>query len=437
MSSYTKFLESEEDENKLSTDNIISLISNLKKKCKDSNIEVVDECNIEDGNIDIDITIKVPDGRSFRELWVGDSQFLEELNNASFEKFKFINNYQAIWSKEHCSIEAFINGTNSSGAPFSPLRMLRSLGLSDNDENGFLEYELITPEGFQSDLIIKIKIASPEISALCDVRIGRFPVLEIKNINVTTHDESLEILNKISNSIFFEMDINRNISFHLLRSNRPIRRKARNNSDIPIMFPKNTYDNEPMTLYWYARRALNMPLLQYLAYYQAIEFYYPIFYNADLSRRIKSILRSPNFRYEKDTDIVKLINTLKGKGNGVASEREQLKATLKECINPEDLKFFIDSNNERKVILTKKLSNITSHAIQTNQSDEGLIANLVERIYSIRCKIVHIKADDKVDDLKLLLPFSKEEDSIQHDIDLIQYVAQNIIVHCSKPFESF
>lgn len=436
MSSFANLVASDEDENILTNEEIISLISKLKEKCKHCNLKISDASKIEDGNIDIDITIEIPDGRSFRELWIGDSNYLEEVNNTSFEKFKFINNYQAIWSEEHCSIEAFIYGTNSRGAPFSPLRMLRSLDMSNNNEKGFLEYELTTPEGFQSDLIIKIKRASPEIAALCDVQTERSPILEIKNINVDTHDKSLEILNKISNSIFFEMDINKNISFHLLRSNRPLRRRTSNNSDIPIMFPKNTYDNEPMTLYWYARRALNMPLLQYLAYYQAIEFYYPIFHNADLSRKIKSILRSPSFRYEKDTDIVKLINALKGKSNGVASEREQLKATLKECINPEDLKIFIDSNDERKVVLTKKLSNITSHAIQVNQGDEGLIANLVERIYSIRCKIVHIKADDKVDDLKLLLPFSKEEDSIQHDIDLIQYVAQKIIVHCSKSFDS-
>lgn len=435
MSSFANLLASDEDENILTNEEIISLISEIKKKCENFSLEILDESKIEDGNIDINITIKIPDGRSFRELWIGDSYYLKELNNTSFEKYKFINNYHAVWSKENKSIEAYISGRSPRGSSIPSRRMLKTLNMSENPRgDDFIEYELESDDNFEP--VIKIKIASNEINALCETYAERFLVLSITNINVNTHDQCLEILNKVSNSVFFEMDITKNISFSLLRNNRSIRKISTNNTDSPITFPKNVYDTEPMTLYWYARGAVNMPLLQYLAYYQAIEFYYPIFYNSDVSKKIKTLLRDPSFRYEKDTHIIKLINMLKGKGNGIASEREQLKITLKECIDPENLKDFIKQKEDRKTALSKGLKNITSYVIQIDQNDDSFIANLMERIYSIRCKIVHIKADDKSDDIKLLLPFSKEEESIQHDIDLIQYIAQRIMVHCSKPFDS-
>lgn len=38
-----------------------------------------------------------------------------------------------------------------------------------------------------------------------------------------------------------------------------------------LMALKSEYDAEAMEFYWYAKSADNMPLLQFLAYYQVIE----------------------------------------------------------------------------------------------------------------------------------------------------------------------
>lgn len=57
-----------------------------------------------------------------------------------------------------------------------------------------------------------------------------------------------------------------------------------------------------------------------------------------------------------------------------------------------------------------------------------------KRIYEIRCKIVHTKADARDPEVELLLPFSKEADLLQFDIDLIQYVAQQVLIAGSRPF---
>lgn len=421
----------------LSIDQVKDFINTLKNKCEENKIKFTNESEFLDDYYEINISIQVLSGNNHRDIIIDNLKDLIFICGFEFEKYRFLANYQAIWSKENKSIEAYIVGKNMRGSYASYGRILRHFNISKSfSGEDFIEYKLDKPESFSHEINIKIKKPTYYMGIFCGIPTDRYLVLSITNIDLDTHDKSLELLNKISNAIFFEMDLAKDMYFNLLRNTKLIRKVKKNTNDIELSFPKNTYDQEPMTLYWYARSAFNMPLLQYLAYYQAIEFYFPIFHHAEVSKKIRILLKDPLFRYDKDTDIVKLISLFKGKGNGVASEREQLKATLKECIDTQALIDFIESNEERKKALTSKLKNITSQTIQTTQNHEGIVAALMERVYSIRCKIVHVKADDKADDFKLLLPFSKEEEAIEHDIDLIQFIAKAIILHCSKSFNS-
>jgi hypothetical protein len=52
--------------------------------------------------------------------------------------------------------------------------------------------------------------------------------------------------------------------------------------------PRTTYDHEPMSLYWYARQARGVPLLEFLAYYQCIEFYFPTYAEAEAQKRVRN-----------------------------------------------------------------------------------------------------------------------------------------------------
>lgn len=56
---------------------------------------------------------------------------------------------------------------------------------------------------------------------------------------------------------------------------------------------------------------------------------------------------------------------------------------------------------------------------------------MAERIYDIRCKIVHTKAGGSEGGVELLLPFSKEAELLYLDIELIQYVAQQTLISAS------
>ena len=59
-----------------------------------------------------------------------------------------------------------------------------------------------------------------------------------------------------------------------------------------------------MSLYWYGTSARGMPLLQFLAFYQCIEFYFPTYIQAEARRQVRNALKDRTFRVERDADIM-------------------------------------------------------------------------------------------------------------------------------------
>ena len=175
-----------------------------------------------------------------------------------------------------------------------------------------------------------------------------------------------------------------------------------------------------------------MPLLQFLAFYQVIEFYYPTYSQAEARRRLKSILKDPTFRGDRDSDLGRVLSAIQFSRSGaVGDERSQLKATLTECVDPEALRSFIVEDAARAEFLSSKTKGLTDRKLPIATPGLDLRDDVAERIYEIRCKIVHTKTDARYGELELLLPFSKEAEKLHFDIELVQYVAQQVLVAAS------
>src|SRR5690349_6512804 len=106
-----------------------------------------------------------------------------------------------------------------------------------------------------------------------------------------------------------------------------------------LQYPKTEFDDEPLSLYWYARSAFGIPLLQFLAFYQVVEFYFPIYSQAEARRRARAILKEPTFRPDRDADVGRLLSSLHlSRAGTYGDERSQLRATLNECVQPDALR---------------------------------------------------------------------------------------------------
>ncbi|WP_145929287.1 hypothetical protein [Chromobacterium vaccinii] len=355
--------------------------------------------------------------------------------NIPFERYTFINGLDAICAYDKGEIEALVRPIVS---PTSPrIAYARLFGIPPQDMSNAWPDLGITLTSPTTDPVTTVSLSQPtnELSGLLGLGSQFALSLKIQREGVSQHDQAETILKKFSDALFFQIDLLTDVPLSLARDRNSLRvrpRKKKRNTQLELKYPSTEYDSAPVSLYWYARSAVGMPLLQFLAYYQVIEFYYPTYSQAEARRRLKGILKDPTFRGDRDADIGRVLSAIQITRSGaVGDERSQLKATLSECIDPDALRDFLMSDPQRVDFLSSKAKGLTDHRLPLAATNVDLRNDVAERIYEIRCKIVHTKTDARTGDFELLLPFSKKAEQLHFDIELVQYLAQQVLVNAS------
>jgi hypothetical protein len=171
-----------------------------------------------------------------------------------------------------------------------------------------------------------------------------------------------------------------------------------------------------------------MPLLQYLAYYQTLEYYFPFYAHADALKRLRNELRDPRFSIDNDSHLDRILGLAAGSKIGFGNEREQLKDTLRGCLDASQLEASLTATEELKEHFTgeRRIQGVRQIAIANRQVD--LRDQVADRIYDLRCRIVHTKDEAGKTAVELLLPYSSEANLLGYDIELIRLAAQRVLV---------
>jgi hypothetical protein len=406
-------------------------------RCKAADI-LIEEISDQDSQPELRLALKC--GRGFRKVTVPCDKYILGFRQIQFEKFVFLTEYGAICSYTDGYIEALLRplGANFPSATFMLRRLFdQDIAFSSNSEIPMIK--LAPPQaGFPH---IELSRASWQIAVLSQPsfpeRFSRTLSLKLTDCTIATHDKAISLLEKTANALFLQADLLTGVALGLDRERRPpmIRRPFRKANIISdLQYPKNEVDNAPISLYWYARSATGMPLLQFLAFYQVIEFYFPTYAKAEAQRRLKAILKDPTFRGDRYADVGRLLSVIQvNRAGAFGDERSQLRATIAECIDPNELREFLESS-ERKEFYTSKGMGQAYHRIPLANQSADLRNDVADRIYSIRCGIVHTK-DDGDGNGKQLLPFSSEAQQLFWDIDLVQYVARKVLFTGSTPYQ--
>jgi hypothetical protein len=426
-------------------------IIELKKKLEESKIDFKEEIRDEPDYYS-KITFQINSGRENHNCTlVYREDVIQQALECNFEKFRFIKGYEAIWSKELNTIEVGLsNITGSSKFFFNRLNKL--INKPENSEEEDIEEEVTSIDLPSIDeLEISLGYASNEFLTLTNARERRMRTsnykkvtLKITNSNKTTHDTTKEVLEKISNSIFFQIDLAFEIPIHLEtqkeswieRRDKMMRKRLFVDKSASISEPKYEYDSEPISLYWYAKESSNMPIFQFLAFYQTVEFYFPIYSSFEAKQKIQSLIKDPRFNPNKDTDISKIISTIKlsSGGKSFGNEKDQLKATLSACTDNSELKEFFKADENRLNFYTEnKGKNISKQKISIKNETTDFITEVTERIYEIRCRIVHSKASES--EFDVLLPYSSEVKKLNYDIELIEFISRKVLITSSRPIK--
>ena len=394
-------------------------------------IKYTDSSDFDEG-ISLDLTVQFPCGRAARNIYLWDEDDLEKFDDFKFEDFTLLGSYAAIANRKTGQIESILTVPGQSKPVLRKGTLLKALGITDSNGNlnsrVLPESEIDQPSVSFGPTTSTVKLLSQSLDSM---GVSLF-VSAPPGVN---YDAALELLERLSNSVFFSIDIGTGAHFSILRHAPSRRRQRTSQAPVPIEYPKQEYDKAPMALYWYARSAEGMPLLQFLAYYQVIEYYYPVYYSAELGRRIRAILKHPSFRIDRDVDIAKVVAALRGSRQAAVSERDQLRATLKECLSQEDIREFLKEDAERATHYLAKSKGITGCLINPENRQNELSYQIAERIYDIRCKIVHTKGDTEDGEVELLLPYSPEADRMPYEIDLARFVARQVLIASSRRLE--
>jgi hypothetical protein len=382
------------------------------------------------------VMLQLPAGREKRSLSFFSLERIQQFLTTPFEKYVLIGPYEAICSYIDGTIEARIRPLDRMGSMSMLWRRLRG---SEIGRDHPIEPLVMRLDESPTNLTLSIGTVSDALSVLLRGPWRRELSLQITGAHVAQHDNALALLERIANAVFFQIDIRYGVAFSLARNrfvNRRPRAVSRTATTGELPFPKSEYDAEPMSLYWYGRSAVGMPLLQYLAFYQVLEFYFPIYAQKDAHRRVKNILRNPAFDVHSDADVSRVLSAIKGAGGrDYGDERSQLRATLHNCVNSGNLAAFLRDDEPRKEFLSKGKA-LKARRIPIDLNEVDLCAEVAGRIYDIRCMIVHTKNSDSDTEMSLLLPFSKEAEALGYDIELLQFVAREVLVASSKPMRT-
>ncbi len=393
---------------------------------------------------------RVPAGREVREVLIFEGDRLGEVASSAFERYRLIDGYNAIWSDEFGMVECGLDqGPIRPPIPFALRRLAKMLG-SDGDSppspRHIPRFEFPSSSDGPK---IWIGPSSTEHTVLCEMRadrpslylrrgeLRRRPTLHIEGVHVATHERARTVLEKIGNSVLFQIDLLTQSPIYLSQERTERKYRARRHmqeESVSLSPPTQEFERDPMALYWYARTASGMPLLQFLAHYQVLEFHFPIYSRRDTQDKIKSILKDPTFRPERDKDITRILAVVEPatRGRGFGSEKAQLLATLRACVDPEELTEFLIQDPDRLGFFeSKKAKRLARQKLPLREPKADLLQSVAERIYEIRCRIVHTKAPGEEEEL--ILPFSNEARSLEYDLELIEHVVRKVLIAGSGP----
>jgi len=390
------------------------------------------------------LSVHVQQGTSKRGIVVFDGEDERKLLNSDFEKYVFIEGYEGgICCYEEGCVEAVVDSIGPTADKARVLSRLTGIAVYEDYQELVKKIKAGTDVRLElnkgGDKGVRISIGNPSKTLLAMVNyLEKEETLSVRmeGLRITNNKEAAGELGRVTNSLFFELRKKRNVNLFVSRhyavktplwTTQSSRRRRKKSG---VSFPKFEYDKQAIELYWHAVRAYKMPLLQYLAYYQILESYFAQYSMLGAKKEIKNFLKDPEFNVDEDNDITKIVTCVSGKLGRHVSENDLLRDTIRECASEEELVSEVGSE-PLKDYFKKEYKTVSQYKVSQDSGDKDIREQLADRIYDIRCRIVHAKEDDK---RGRIMPFTKEEELLRRfDLPLIETIANKVLIANSRP----
>lgn len=364
----------------------------------------------------------------------------EEALSSDFENLRFIEGYRAVYHPtekyivavvlpfpRHFSLRALTGAVelDSHQAPGQVIIDPESDGETLNDRARDWEFRM-TDEQTGTEITIGSASGLPKTILSHISRTGANTVLRISGLDFDGERSARQQLEELVQRLSFDMDVLYGMTLRLPETETLVRGRRGDFGGRIMNFPKNKYEADALRFYHYGRRAEHLPLLEFLAYYQTIEFFFPSFANEVAVNSLRTAVKHPRFDPNNDRDIEKLLS-LSGRGGRSLSEEEQLKAAVRGSVSTDELTEFLRADDDRWAHMTGKAPFTKAKQIAPDNKQVDIRDQFATRVYDIRCRIVHTKSDGAGRE-NMLLPSSKDAKNLGHDIVALRYLAQQVLV---------
>jgi len=390
------------------------------------------------------LVLQFPAGESTRNLFI-DAKFVNEALESSFEEFEYLDSYDGIWSARQGRIEALIE--YGRGGELAHYR-------AGPQEPRSLEARA------ESGAVVRVGKPSAEAIAMLDTRIVdsfRKLTLSIEGLSLGTCVEAEATLDTVGNSFLLQVEAVIGDLPHLVTR---YRRDPWTSSDwkgglersdeTELVYPSPPLRIKPAKMYLYARRiSRDLPVVRFLAFYQVIEYFFPVYARMHIVEQLQVMLQSPKFDPHSAPDIEKLVDTIPSGGRrGLGNEFDQLRATLNRCVDIVKLRTLLDNGRQDHSIfagLTSQSQPLGCRPLPIDHKcrqgkvastllpgtscrcDDALLKALAQRIYALRNRIVHAKEESECGEEEPVFAFMPQADYLDADIELLSYIARNVL----------
>lgn len=385
--------------------------------------------------------ISAPSGKTDREARIPRPEVLTRLLAQPLEEIVCIGDYGAITSYSGGWIEAVVDSVYA-----EPVYARYSILFDSNPFSSDTKDPISVSKG---SVAITIAAGTESLWAFMPffgdlnrmmIRPGQDrPIvsLRIEGLKLATNADAVHALERISSSLFFQIDLLRNAPLTLhrvterVRSGRMFRRREGALRD-EVEFPSFEYDANALSYYWFARSAGRSPQFQFLSFYQVLEYFFVPFAQVEARARVKQVLGDPRFRPDRDVDLARLIGACNIQQ--AYSEREQLRLTIAALVTNDEIREFLDEDSDRRDFLTgAKGKRVSDLIIPAKDKNADLILALANRIHDIRCQVVHTGAEHGDDSGKLLLPTTERIRHLGFDIGVAEWLARKALISSAAP----
>jgi hypothetical protein len=140
-------------------------------------------------------------------------------------------------------------------------------------------------------------------------------------------------------------------------------------------------------------------------------------------------LKDPVFSADDENDIGKIVACVSGKLGRYVSENDLLRDTIRECVSEEEMVSEV-SAEVLKEYFKKDYRIVSPFRVSEENKEKEVREQVGERIYDIRCRIVHTKEDDK---RGRIIPFTREAALLREfDLPMIEGIVNKVLIANSK-----